>query len=104
MASTEIYTLSLHDALPILGGAERVLALGVGDRLLARAAGQHREAALHRRPRRDLVIPALHRRIFAEIDVAALGETRRRLGGRADPREGDDVGHAVFVAGEPRRF
>src|SRR6266581_3451965 len=56
--------------------AERVLALDVGNRPLARAVGQHRKAALHRRPHGDLVIPASDGRIFAEIHVAALGETR----------------------------
>src|SRR5437660_1084112 len=80
---------------------EGILALDVGDRLLARATGQHGKTALHRRPRHDLTIPALYRRIFIEIDISALGKTRRRLGGSADPREGDDVGHAVFVAGQP---
>src|SRR5713226_4997451 len=108
--TTPIFSAAIAPPSPLgsarreLGGAERVLALGVGNRPLARAASQHREAALHRRSRRDLVIPAFDRRIFVEIDVAALGEARRRLGGSADPREGDDVGHALFVAGEPMRF
>jgi len=37
-------------------------------------------------------MPALDRRIVGEIDVAPLRAP--------DPREGDDVGHAVFLARE----
>src|SRR6516165_3290292 len=79
-----------------LGGAEIVLALGGVDRALPLTIGQHRDPALHRRPGRHFVVPAFDRGIVGEIDVAPLGT--------ADPREGDDVGHAVFVAGEPVRL
>jgi hypothetical protein len=58
--------------------------------------GQYRDAALHRRPRRDRIMPALDRGIFGEVDAAPVGV--------AHPREGGDVGNAVFVAGQVARL
>src|SRR5438552_4150122 len=87
-----------------LGRAEHDLAFGIGNLTLTLAVGQHRETAPDSRPRRDLVIPALHRRILVEVDIAALGETRRWFNGGTEPREGDDVGHAVVIAGKPMRL
>src|SRR5436309_9020692 len=46
MATTEFYTLSLHDALPIFPGAERCVRDGEGDREQheARGPGAHVDA------------------------------------------------------------
>ena len=81
-AATGCARLVASSARRELGLAERVLALGVGDRPWRWCVGQHRDAALHRRPRRDLVVPALHRRIFAEVDSRAreAATARRRCG------------------------
>ena len=73
--------------------AEHDLPFGIGHLALALVVRQHRHAALHRRTRGHRIVPALHVRIVVQLDLAPLGI--------ADPGEGDDVRHAVFVAGQP---
>src|SRR6266403_195531 len=78
----------------ILSGAEEYFRL-----LLAEAGGlpaalrQYFDAALHRRPRRNAVAPALH--VGVVVDVHALAIRR------AQPRHDRHVGDAVFAAGDP---
>ena len=55
--------------------AKRVLAFGVADLTITLVVGQYREAALHRRPRRDFVIPAFDGWVLVHVDAAAFGET-----------------------------
>ena len=88
LAEQHMRTLSRY-----LEGSKVRLALVVGHRAGALFVPQHGDAALHRRPRSHGVVPALDVRVVGQVDVAELGV--------ADPGEGDDVGHAVFVAGEP---
>src|SRR5271156_5289447 len=76
--------------------SEIILALSIVDRAAPRAVGQHLDPPLYRRPRRHLVVPAFDRGVVGEVDVAPLGT--------ADPRKGDDVGHAVYLTGEPMRL
>src|SRR5215813_10224649 len=60
-ATTEIYTLSLHDALPILRGRGRgALRAGVPRRLAGRRAGQGRRGRAGAGGRRRPRAPALH--------------------------------------------
>ena len=54
---------------------KRVLAFGVADLTITLVVGQYREAALHRRPRRDFVIPAFDGWVLVHVDAAAFGET-----------------------------
>ena len=78
-------------ALVLLGAEHRLPGLLV--RLqIAPPVGQDLDAALHRRPRRDLVEPAHEVRILGALDALALGE--------AGPRPDRDVGDAVVVARE----
>ena len=55
--------------------AKRVLAFGVADLTITLVVGQYREAALHRGPRRDFVIPAFDGWVLVHVDAAAFGET-----------------------------
>jgi hypothetical protein len=52
--------------------AEVILALGVGYRAAPRSIGQYGNTALHRRPRRESVVPTFDGRIVGEIDVPPL--------------------------------
>ena len=58
-----------------LGRAKRVLAFGVADLTITLVVGQYREAALHRGPRGDFVIPAFDGWVLVQVDAAAFGET-----------------------------
>src|SRR4030095_11129000 len=83
-ATTEIYTLSLHDALPIFirrpgGGCRRGIAVGIGD---AGDAGRDAGEVIGVRARDALAVDDIHpRAIGAERDVMRL------VGGR---NQGDD--------------
>src|SRR5579872_4451305 len=73
----------LHAALLLFGWkARRVLRIVDG----------HGEAALHRRPRRQLLEPALHIAELVEVDALLLPAHR--------PGIGADVGDGVILAGE----
>src|SRR5712692_9066812 len=65
-------------------------------RSLAATLRQYFERALHCRPRRDALAPALESRELLDIDALALR--------RAHPGHGRPVGYAVLVAAKPLAF
>src|SRR3954454_20489657 len=54
--------------------AERVLALDIVDLAVALLIGQYREPSLHRRTRRDSIVPALDRGVLGKVEGPALVE------------------------------
>ena len=56
---------------------KRVLAFGVADLTITLVVGQYREAALHRRPRRDFVIPAFDGCVLVHVDAARHAHVTR---------------------------
>src|SRR5690349_22988117 len=76
-ATTEIYTLSLHDALPIFLDHHRALDAGVGgdlpDRIQERAADRSEEHTSELQSRRDLVC-----RLLLEKKKKKIKETRTK--------------------------
>src|ERR1700694_4411216 len=85
-----------HATLPasILGAAKQHFRLLLAEaRRLSPALGQHLDAALHRRPRRDAVAPARYVRILVDVHALPFG--------RAQPRHDGHVGDGVFAARYP---
>src|SRR3954469_25612837 len=83
----------LISPLGILRRAEENLALLVRVRSLAPAIGEHLHRFRYRRPRGDLVSPALDVGVVVDVHALALG--------RPQPRHRRHVGDGVFVASEP---
>src|SRR6266498_4594423 len=81
-ATTEIYTLSLHDALPIEtlhvdlagGGAEPVAQCPRDDTALRERSAQTRDGRLEcvRRRRRDILPPQLHEQALGRHDLVGV--------------------------------
>src|SRR3989441_1882796 len=92
-ATTEIYTLSLHDALPISAPGEAAKEIVVGVGMGIDQAGQDEEPARIEHLGRDgLAEPRRHRR-----DALTLDEHVRvlqpRLAATQDPSPADQEGH-----------
>src|SRR2546430_8629161 len=62
-ATTEIYTLSLHDALPISGRHRRTLAPGRCDRTTSESPADRRRAQLQSRDRKSTRLNSSHSQI-----------------------------------------
>src|SRR3546814_18146958 len=88
--SSDVCSSDLRSALLVLGLAEHHLALPVAHWPVAAPVGQHLQAALHGRPRVDLVHPALQVRVLLDVMALVLP--------RPDPGAGRHVGAGVFVA------
>src|SRR5438132_14364674 len=89
-----IYTLSLHDALPICGAGRRSPALGALLHL-ARAGRPHPAASRRRAVRRDLRLVVFDGAVRAARRAAGHGLRGRRFGEVRPVRPGDAAADAV---------